>query len=191
MGGPLLTLFNVSFSAAQTAFIECSLYNESKKNSLKDDDPNIIETDSSELAAKNSCCFFARGKYTIPTTENFIGYMYMQMKTLEAMGEKCPGFMDFFMTSRTNLNSPKHHKGGLPRMLWSLYGPAQMHKFGKKLIKKVESLGYDGIDHRFGIESFQEEIVQDQKHPQTTKAKGRNNNKKKENQNRCKLTSQQ
>jgi len=130
--GPVLAAFNVSLSAAHTAFLECNL-----------------ETDQE----KNDCCYFLRGDHADPVPENFIGMLYMQTKSVEKL-IKIEGGQKFFMKSRTNLNSPQHHKGGTMKMMWKFYGPKQMHKFGSKLIKKIESKGFSDVDHCFGIESF-------------------------------------
>lgn len=130
--GPLLAAFNVSLSAAHTAFLECSF----------DDDQS-----------KNDRCYFLRGKHAGDHVECFIGAIYMQNKSIEAL-MKIKGGPKFLLNSRTNMNSPKHHKGGLLKMMWNFYGPKKMYKFDKELKKKVESKGYSDVDHCFGIETF-------------------------------------
>jgi len=140
--GPLTLVFNVSMSSAHIAFLECALRN--KNTTTMDNDNN---------AAKNNCCYFLRGPYAQPHPENFIGMMYMQYKSIEALMKVKDG-SKFFFQSRVNIGAPKHHKGGMTKMLWTFFGPKQMWKLEKKLTKKVESQGYSDMDHCFGIETF-------------------------------------
>jgi len=115
-----------------TAFLECKL----------DDD-----------ASKNDCCFFLRGKHCDPTPEGLVGMMYLQNKSFDALG-KVKGGVKFMFASRTNVGCLSHHKGGLPRFLWFMFGPTKAIKFGKKLEEKVESKGFSDLDHCFGAETF-------------------------------------
>merc|ERR1712224_702391 len=136
--GPLTFLFNVSASSAHIAFLECTF----------DDDES-----------KNDLCYFPRGEqHTAPSIQNFVGAFYLQMKCQEAM-KNVPGGGKFLLGSRTNLNAPMHHKGGLLRFLWFLYGPKRAIGFSKKLYKKVESRKYSDVDDCFGIETFRSEQV--------------------------------
>jgi len=137
--GPQIIHFNSSATSAVLAFLECA---------LNDDD-----------ASKNKYCYFLRGKqYSEPRPENsFLGAIYLQDKTLSVLMKKIPKFSIFFMNSRTNVISPQHHKGGLIRFLWFLYGPEQFAKFGKNLTTKIDSNGFNDLNHCFGIESFNED----------------------------------
>merc|ERR1712166_1176512 len=146
--GPLTLVFNVSMSSAHIAFLECALDNKKKNNKTKTKNNNNNNDD----AAKNKCCYFLRGPiHTLPNPENLIGMMYMQNKSVEAL-MKVKGGSKFFFQSRVNMMAPKHHKGGMTKLLWNTFGPKQMCQFDKKLAKKVESKGYSDIDHCFGIE---------------------------------------
>ena len=128
--GPYLSLFNASMSAAQIAFLETK---------LKDD------------GSKNQKCYFLRGKeYASSDSGCLIGYIYMGLKSAEAI-MKMKGGAKFFMTSRCNSQSPKHFKGGWWKFMWKGFG---MASFGKGLTKKIESNGYSDIDHCWGVESF-------------------------------------
>jgi len=142
--GPLTLVFNVSFSSAHIAFLECALGNKNKTKT---------NTDNDNDEAKNNCCYFLRGPYTQPHPENLIGMSYMQNKCIAKL-MKVKGGSKFFFQSRVNQAAPKHHKGGMTKMLWNFYGPHQMWKFDKELTKKVESKGYSDLDHCFGIETF-------------------------------------
>jgi len=131
--GPLTSLFNVSMSAAHLAFLETK---------LEDDD------------SKNKSCYFLRGKeYTNGHPSFLIGSIYMEMKSTEVI-MKIKGGAKFYMNSRCNGNAPKHFKGGWWKFLWMSFGPKQMAKFGKVLVKKIESKGYSDIDHCWGVETF-------------------------------------
>jgi len=130
--GPLLTLFNSSSTSSIIAFLECAL----------DDDES-----------KNNCCYFRRGPYSIPTTENFIGQIYLSNKSINAL-KKVPGGGKFFLNSRTTILSPQHHKGGMLGFLWFMFGPQKFSNFSKQLETKIESKRFSDIDHCFGIESF-------------------------------------
>lgn len=106
------------------------------------------------MKKKNSCCYFNRGeKFCQPNYENFIGQFYLQTKSTEAF-MKISGGPNFFMNSRTNAAAPKHH-GGFLKFFWNMYGPNQYHKFSKKLIQKIESKGFNDLDHCFGSETFE------------------------------------
>ncbi len=131
--GPFYGFFNASFTYAVTAFLECKL----------DDD-----------ASKNNCCFFLRGKkYSKPNPASMIGMMYLANKSNAELA-RVKGGAKFMLTSRTNMACISHHKGGLLRLLWFLFGPEQGIKFEKKLEKKVESKGFSDLDHCFGAETF-------------------------------------
>merc|ERR1739845_697 len=132
--GPTLAAGNFSFSSAHIAFLECALADDT---------------------SKNSACYFMRGKYLRDGLDVFLGYMYMQVKAFDAL-LKVKGGMKFMMSSRTNMNAPTHHKWGMLGMMWNFFGPRQLHRFGKRLTRKVESGGFDGIDHCFGIETLAE-----------------------------------
>ena len=77
----------------------------------------------------------------------------MQDKSTEAL-MKIPGGKKFVMNSRTNLNAPSHHKGGMCRLLWFLFGPDRAMAKSKKLTKKIESKGFSDLDHCFGVETL-------------------------------------
>jgi len=133
--GPLITLFNPSLSSAIIAFLECTI-------------------DENDDEAKNGCCFFLRGKeFLAPSPVNLLGSVYMDSKTKDAL-MKVKGGMKFFMKSRTNEFAPMHHKRWNRQFLWTMYGPKQLHKVPKALAKKVESKGYEDIDHCFGVETL-------------------------------------
>ena len=150
--GPLTLVFNVSMSSAHIAFLECALDRKKNKNKNKNKTNNNGNTNNDD--AKNKCCFFLRGPvYTLPNPEFFIGMMYMQNKSVDAL-MKVKGGSKFFFNSRANMMAPKHHKGGMTKLLWNTFGPKQMCQFDKKLAKKIESKGYSDIDHCFGIETF-------------------------------------
>jgi len=131
--GPLISLLSASLSAAVVAFLECA---------IKGDDDE----------AKNDCCYFLRGKYQ-RTPNPLVGSIYMDAKTNDAL-MKVKGGLKFLMNSRTNAFAPQHQKGGMLGVLWAMFGPNQMYKFPTALIKKVESKGYEDIDHCFGIETL-------------------------------------
>jgi len=133
--GPMTFLFNASSSAAHIAFLECALQD-------KDD------------AAKNDCCYFI--KDTRPEDmgrlENMIGGFYLQNKCAEALMKVVPGGSRFYFGSRTNLLAPLHHKGGFPRLLWFLFGPARGNKTNKKFTKRVDTKAFSDLDHCFGAD---------------------------------------
>jgi len=150
--GPLTLVFNVSMSSAHIAFLECALDKKNKNNKNKKNNKTKNNTNNDD--AKNKCCYFLRGPvYTLPNPENLIGMMYMQNKSVEALMQ-VKGGMKFFFESRANMMAPKHHKGGMTKLLWKTFGPTQMCQFDKKLANKVEAKGYSDIDHCFGIETF-------------------------------------
>eukprot|EP00531_Pseudo-nitzschia_arenysensis_P004517 CAMPEP_0116133362 /NCGR_PEP_ID=MMETSP0329-20121206/10063_1 /TAXON_ID=697910 /ORGANISM="Pseudo-nitzschia arenysensis, Strain B593" /LENGTH=503 /DNA_ID=CAMNT_0003627983 /DNA_START=156 /DNA_END=1667 /DNA_ORIENTATION=+ len=131
--GPGYGVFNPSYSYAHTAFLECNL----------DDD-----------ASKNDCCYFVKGEHGRDLHPAYvIGLMYIQTKTFNAL-QKVKGGAKFMLASRTNAQAPYHHKGGMLRLLWFLFGPSQGAKFGDKLIQKVESKGFSDLHHCFGVETF-------------------------------------
>jgi len=129
--GPSLGSFNICLTSAVVAFLECS---------LKDD------------VSRNGCCYFMRGRY-MTKPETMIGSMYMDAKYSDAL-MKIKGGAKFLFSSRLNMNAPMHHRRGMLRLAWNLFGPHQMHKFGTKLAQKVESKGYSDVDHLFGIETM-------------------------------------
>jgi len=131
--GPLTVVFNASFSAAHIAFLECAL-------------------DSDD--AKNDCCYFIRGATaeTVGKLEQLIGSFYLTNKSYEKL-MKVPGGLKFLFQSRTNIMSPIHHKGGLPRLMWFVLGPEGGAKIEKILKKKVESKEFSDLDHCFGVET--------------------------------------
>jgi len=132
--GPITILFNPSMTSAQIAFLEAKLEKEDEK--------------------KNSCCYFLRGKdLCTPDPKNFVGAFYLQQKSTEAF-MKISGAPKFMFNSRVNSAAPKHH-GGFLKFFWKMFGPSQFHKFGKQLVHKVESKGYNDLDQCFGAETFE------------------------------------
>jgi len=131
--GPLISLFSASLSSAIVAFLECA---------IKGDDDE----------AKNGCCYFLRGKH-VHTPNTLVGSIYMDTKTNNALMQ-VKGGSKFILNSRTNAFAPQHQKGGMLGVLWAMFGPSKMYKFPKALIQKVESKGYEDIDHCFGVETL-------------------------------------
>jgi len=128
--GPMTFFFNVSASGAHIAFLEC-----------------VLEDD----ASKNNCCFFPRAKNgkNPEGIEQLVGQMYLQNMTTDKL-MKLPGGSRFFFKSRVNVVAPSHHKGGMYKMMWVLFGPQRGAAAGKKLTKKVEAKGFSDIDHNLG-----------------------------------------
>merc|ERR1711957_1073343 len=83
--------------------------------------------------------------------------MYLQNKGNEKL-MKIPGGKKFFMGSRTNLINPSHHKAGMLRLLWFMFGPQQGARFGKKLERKVESNGFRDLHHCFGLNHLRPKV---------------------------------
>merc|ERR1711862_973749 len=132
--GSVTFVFNASASAAHIAFLECA---------LEDD------------ISKNDCCYFLRGvpPNEVSNLENMIGAFYLQGIGMDKL-MKVRGGSKFFTKSRTNIISPSHHKGGMCRLLWNLYGPERADRESKKLRKKVEKKGFSDLDHCFGVETL-------------------------------------
>jgi len=130
--GPVTFVFNASASGAHIAFLECA---------LGEDD-----------AAKNDCCFFLREEdgRTPDGIEYMVGQFYLQNKTTEKL-MAVKGGSRFFFKSRTNLLAPSHHKGGMFKLLWVMFGPQQGAAEGKKLTQKVEAKGFQDLNHTFGV----------------------------------------
>jgi hypothetical protein len=148
--GPGMAFFNPSFTAAIVAFLECSIGGENEND------------------RKNDCCYFVRGKHSEPTPEIVVGANYMETKVLDSL-LKLKGGSRFLFGSRTWKGNPIHHKGGLRRFLWELYGPHQLHKVGPRAIRKLESKGFSDIDHCFGVE----DLVKDQMQRKYSETGGR------------------
>lgn len=143
--GPGLAFFNVSFSSAMVAFVETCIDREYKQG-------NSTSSDLEHL--KNTQLVFLRGKYATAHPETFLGAYFMHSKNMKVV-EKLKGGMKFLLESRTNDMATFHHKGGMWRILWELYGPSQLHKLEPTLCNLVESKRYTDLDHCFGIETFQ------------------------------------
>ena len=126
--GPLITVFNPSFSSAIIAYIEATF----------EDDSNM----------RNSMMYFLRGEHTKPVPSSFFGMFYAQGKTIQALGKYSPA-MNFVLNSRTNNDTPIHHGGMLP-FLWGMFGPLQIAKRGDAFIQKVESGGFSDVKDCFG-----------------------------------------
>jgi hypothetical protein len=126
--GPLITVFNPSFSSAIIAYIEAKF----------EDDSNM----------RNSMMYFLRGEHTKPVPSSFFGMFYAQGKTIQALGKYSPA-MNFVLNSRTNNDTPIHHGGMLP-FLWGMFGPLQIAKRGDAFIQKVESGGFSDVKDCFG-----------------------------------------
>ena len=139
--GPVVMFYNPSYSSAHIAFLECT---------LKED------------SSKNKCCCFLRGKYGEPTPALVVGQFYVQIKTIEAL-LYIKGGLRFLLTSRTNIGAPFHHKGGLLRLAWFMFGPQQGYNFARKLCHKIESRGFSDLDHFFGVETLGFKGASDQK----------------------------
>jgi len=136
--GPLLALFNPSFSSALIAYLEAHFNDDDRK--------------------KNQCCFYLRGAklLQVATPSLLIGGIYLQQKTLETIIKYANG-MNFIMNSRTNTVGVMHH-GGWLGTLWRIFGPTRLGKKGKRVVQKVESHGYNDLDHCFGIETFYQQF---------------------------------
>ena len=126
--GPLVTVYNPSFSSAIIAYIEATF----------EDDSNM----------KNSMLYFLRGEHTKPVPSSFFGMFYVQSKTIQALGKYSPA-TNFVLKSRTNNDTPIHHGGMLP-FLWGLFGPLQIAKRGDAFIQKVESGGFSDVKDSSG-----------------------------------------
>ena len=141
--GPLLATFNPSHTSARIAFYECAFGGYDG-----DDSP------------KNASCYFLRGNHSaISRPESFFGQIYMEFKNDNALMQ-VKGGPKFVMNSRTWMMNPMHHKGGLPRFLWMMYGPSQGHKVAENFFQKIESKEYFDIEHSFGIETLNAERAQ-------------------------------
>jgi len=125
--GPLIALFNPSFTSAIIAYIEATFNNNETKNKL---------------------CFPLLGIYGKAVPDALLGGMYAQSKQMAALRSHPPA-MKFVLHSRTNADAPMHH-GGMWKMLWAVFGPMQLRNTSKKLIDRIEQKTYDGIDHTFG-----------------------------------------
>ena len=95
---------------------------------------------------------------TKPTIDYFVGMTYVEAKSIEALSD-VPGGMKWYLKSRTFSESLRHHPQlsrfkGMIRLLWLLYGPPRLVNFKKRLYHKVESKGFDDVDHCWGIETI-------------------------------------
>jgi len=126
--GPLITVFNPSFSSAIIAYIEATF----------EDDSDM----------RNGMLYFLRGEHTKPIPSAFFGMFYAQGKTIQALGKHSPA-MNFVLKSRTNNDTPIHHGGMLP-FLWGMFGPLQIAKRGDAFVKKVENGGFSDVKDCFG-----------------------------------------
>ena len=134
--GPFLYFWNPSFSAAHIAFLECALGDDNDE-------------------AKNNHSYFVRGvpPKELARPETAVGYMITHlMTTMQLM--KVPGGIKFFLRSRTNMLSTKHHKRGLLRMLWYSLGPKQWLRKAFKLEKKIKTMGFTDLDHNFSVDTI-------------------------------------
>ncbi len=111
--GPVLTVFNPSFSSALISFLEAH---------IEDDE------------FKNKSIFFGR---VIPTYDDFLNQFYTNLKTVIGLIENYPPIADFFLYSRTNADAPIHN--GWVKFIWSQFGPSQGAKKVRKLMEKIES----------------------------------------------------
>ena len=121
--GPLFFLFNPSLSAALTAFLDLHL---------------------SDDAVKNDMLFWLRGIETCDDPTIFMTALYSQGRTVKALGSYPPA-MKFLLNSRTNADAPLHHKGGMLRFLWAIFGPSRLGKKSAKFDKKVANGAYSDI----------------------------------------------
>lgn len=121
--GPLFFIFNPSLCAAMTAFLDLH---------LNDD------------AVKNDMLYYLRGIKVCDDPTHFISVFYSQMQTIQAIGTYPPA-MKFLLTSRTNVDSPLHHKGGILSFLWAAFGPSRMKKKVGELQKKITNGGFSDI----------------------------------------------
>jgi len=128
--GPMMSVFNPSFTSALVAYIESTFLDDEIKNSL---------------------CFFLSGKYSTTDGAGYIGVQYAHLKTLGALRNAHPSASKFMLESRTNIDSLNRSGRSLPKLMWAAYGPLQLGKLGSKLIGKVDGGGYSDIDHKFGI----------------------------------------
>ena len=128
--GPFLAFFNISFSAVITAYIE----------SIFEDDPEM----------KNKLIYFLKGEG--PTKFDYktiFAQLYVQSKTFKAL-EAYPPALNFLINSRTNLDAPSHHYGGLLGFLWIMFGPCQLAKKTDIFVERVESGYYTDCQDCFG-----------------------------------------
>jgi len=116
--GPLLHVFNPSFSAAIIAYVEAT-----------------FNADCDDL--KNRFCYYPRGEYAKANLQSLLVYMYSQFKTMDALQQYRPA-SKFILTSRTNSDAPMHH-GGLFKLFWALLGPVRLEKRTKAFKKKVDN----------------------------------------------------
>merc|ERR1712176_1217480 len=123
-------------TAAHIAFLECAL-------------------DENDDDAKNDRCYFMRGTtaHNVNKAENILGIFYHQNQTIEKL-MTVPGGQKFVFGSRTNLFHPKHHRGGLLRMLWYALGPERGLRKALKSMKKIGSKKFAGVDHVFGADTI-------------------------------------
>lgn len=126
--GPLVAVFNPSFSSAIIAYIETTFENDDRM--------------------KNSLLYFPRAEHAAPTPINFFSMFFSQLKTVEALG-KHPPANKFLLKSRTNGDAPLHHGGFLP-FIWGMFGPLQIAKSGSAFAKKVESGDFNDVKDCFG-----------------------------------------
>ena len=140
--GPEISIYSPSFSSAIIAFLECAVHE---------------TADDGDNTTKNDYCFFLRGKqHTLPHPETFLGAYYMDAKTFGAVW-RVRGGKKFILHSRLFDAAPKHHEGGIRRMMWEWFGPNNLSEDGAKLVRKVGSYGYSDVNHKFGIESLEAE----------------------------------
>lgn len=124
--GPLLAVFNPSFSAALIAYMESK-----------------IEDDKT----KNACCFWGTSPDTVAY---FFQSFYGQIKTLTVLMKTYAPAGRFILYSRTNSDAIMYH-GGLVRLLWAQFGPRQLKIKTDRMIRRMEMGEYGDfrIDKEF------------------------------------------
>ena len=126
--GPIVSLFNPSYTSAFVAYLESQFVDD---------------------AVKNSFLYFLRGEHDLREMtylQRFLLSWYAEMKTIEQLMKHKP-FTKFMMTSRTNHNAPAHH-GGMLNLLWALFGPLRLQKSADAFVKKMETGGYSDFPTR-------------------------------------------
>ncbi len=111
--GPLIGFFNPSLSSAIIAYLECNI---------------------SEDSTKNDCLYYTSD--LDPNYADFIGQLYLQIKTFMTLGKVFPPAMDFILNSRTNLDAPQHN-GGMVKFIWA---HISLNLLGNvvKIVEKIE-----------------------------------------------------
>jgi len=116
--GPLLAVFNPSFSAALIAYME---------SNISDDN------------TKNACCFWGTSQDN--TIAYFFESFYGQFKTFSVLIKTYPLSAQFILYSRTNPDSVIYH-GGILKLFWAQLGPRQLKTKMEKIMKRMESGEY-------------------------------------------------